>query len=52
MPDPIRRYGYVSRDKYLPEDAQSVDAEPMDMPIGGIRIISEHQVSSGNFRAV
>jgi hypothetical protein len=52
MPDPIRRYGYVSRDKYLPEDAQSMDTDPMDVPIGGIRIIFDHQVSSGNFRAI
>jgi len=43
MPDPIRCYGYVSRDKYSPEDTQSID-----MPIGGIHIIFDHQVSSDN----
>jgi len=41
MPDPIRCYGYVSRDKYPPEDAQSID-----VPTGGIHIIFDHQVSS------
>jgi hypothetical protein len=46
MPDPIRCYGYVSRDKYPPEDAQSMDAELMDMPVGGMHIIFDHQVSS------
>src|SRR5271154_3289743 len=45
MPDPIRCYGYVSRDKYPPEDAQSIDAEPIDIPIDGIHIIFDHQVS-------
>jgi hypothetical protein len=45
MPDPIRCYGYVSRDKYLPEDAQSMGAELMDMPTGGIHLIFDHQVS-------
>ena len=38
--DPIRCYQYVSRDKYPPEDAQSMDA-----PIGGTHIIFDHQVS-------
>jgi hypothetical protein len=46
MPDPIRCYGYVSRDKYPPEDAQSMDRELMDMPTDGIHIIFDHQVSS------
>ena len=46
MPDPIRCYGYVSRDKYPPEDAQLMDAELMDMPIDGIHIIFGHRVSS------
>jgi hypothetical protein len=46
MPDPIRCYEYISRDKYPPKDAQSMDAQPMDVPIGGIHIIFDHQVSS------
>jgi hypothetical protein len=46
MPDPIRCYGYVSRDKYQPEDAQSMDAEPVDVTIDGMHIIFDHQVSS------
>jgi hypothetical protein len=46
MSDPIRCYGYVSRDKYSPEEAQSMDAELVDMPIDGIHIIFDHQVSS------
>jgi hypothetical protein len=46
MPDPIRCYEYVSRDKYPPEDAQSTDAELIDMPTGGIHLIFDHQVSS------
>ena len=46
MPDPIRCYGYVSRDKYPPEDAQSMDVEPIDVPTGGIHLIFDHQVSS------
>ena len=46
MLDPIRCYGYVSRDKYSPEKAQSMDAELVDMPIDGIHIIFDHQVSS------
>jgi hypothetical protein len=41
MPDPIRCYGYIFRDKYLSKDAQL-----MDVPIGGIHIIFDHQVSS------
>ena len=36
MPDPIRCYGYVSRDKYSPEDAQSMDVELVDVPTAGI----------------
>jgi hypothetical protein len=48
MPDPIRCYGYVSRDKYPPEDAQSTDAELIDMPTGGIHLIFDHQVSSND----
>jgi hypothetical protein len=46
MPDPVRCYGYVSRDKYPPEDAQSTDKELIDMPTGGIHLIFDHQVSS------
>jgi hypothetical protein len=46
MPDPICCYGYVSRDKYPPEDAQSMDAEPVDVTIDGMHIIFDHQVSS------
>jgi len=45
-PDPICCYGYVSRDKYPPEDAQSMDVEPVDVPTGGIHLIFDHQVSS------
>jgi hypothetical protein len=41
-----RCYGYVSRDKYPPEDVQSMDAELMDVPTDGIHIIFDHQVSS------
>jgi hypothetical protein len=43
MPDPICCYECISRDKYPPKDAQSMDAQPMDVPIGGIH---DHQVSS------
>ena len=43
MPEPTRCYEYISRDKYPPKDAQSMDAQPMDVPIGGIH---DHQVSS------
>jgi len=46
MPDPIRLYEYISRDKYPPKDAQSTDAQPMDVPIGGMHIIFDHQVAS------
>jgi hypothetical protein len=55
MPDPIRHYGYLSRDKYSPEDAQFdaelkdgdvIDAELMDVRTSGIDLIFDHQVSS------
>jgi hypothetical protein len=46
MPDPIRCYGYVSRDKYLPEGPPPTEAELMDVPTGGIHLIFDHQVSS------
>jgi hypothetical protein len=55
MPDPIRHYGYLSRDKYSPEDLQLdaelkdgdlIDAELMDVQTGGIDLIFDHQVSS------
>ena len=44
MPDPIRCYGYTSRDKYPPEDTRSM-AELMDMPYHGVHVIFDHQVS-------
>jgi|ERR1700722_1917812 hypothetical protein len=46
VPDPIRCLGYVSRDKYPPEDAQLTETELMNMSIDGIHIIFDHQVSS------
>src|ERR1700728_746746 len=55
-PDPIRHYGYLSRNKYSLEDVQLKDAELkdgdvidavlMDVQTGGISLLFDHQLSS------
>lgn len=46
MPNSIRSYGYVSRDKYPCEDELLKDGQPVDVPIDGIHVVFDHQVSS------
>lgn len=46
MSDPIRFYGYVSRDKYSREDELLKDGLAMDVATDGLHVIFDHQVSS------
>jgi hypothetical protein len=46
MSDPIRYYGYVSRDKSSREEHEMLKGkQPMDVGTAGIHLILDHQVS-------